>query len=83
MHTNSMDWKEGTWRNPAAGPADATVVIGSDWAPIRDFASVILEDPEAVYGDLLPELRSADLRIVNLECPLVDGGAPVWKSGTV
>ena len=58
-------------------------VIAGDWAPIRDFSDTILDDPEAVYGDLLPVLRDSHLRMVNLECPLVDGGTPVHKSGAV
>ena len=39
--------------------------------------------PEAVYGDLLPVLRRADLRIVNCECALTTATSPVWKSGAV
>jgi len=80
---NTIDWNTGTWCNPQTGDAQAEVVICSDWAPIRGFKDIILQDPEAVYGDLLPELRSADMRIVNLECPLVDNGEPVSKSGAV
>jgi poly-gamma-glutamate capsule biosynthesis protein CapA/YwtB (metallophosphatase superfamily) len=41
------------------------------------------EDPAAVYGDLLPVLRRADLRIVNCECALTSAASPVWKSGAV
>ncbi|WP_445153403.1 CapA family protein [Arthrobacter sp. Hor0625] len=32
--------------------------------------------PEYPWGDTLPVLRRADLRIANLECVLADGGAP-------
>jgi poly-gamma-glutamate synthesis protein (capsule biosynthesis protein) len=39
--------------------------------------------PASVYGDLLPTLGRADLRIVNCECALTTRGAPVWKSGAV
>ena len=80
---NTIDWNTGTWHNSQAGEVQAEVVICSDWAPIRGFKEIILQDPEAVYGDLLPELRDSDLRIVNLECPLVDDGDPVAKSGAV
>lgn len=84
-HNNAktVDWQTGMYHNPRAGDAQAEVVICSDWAPIRRFKDIILQDPEAVYGDLLPELRSGDMRIVNLECPLVDQGEPVSKSGAV
>jgi poly-gamma-glutamate synthesis protein (capsule biosynthesis protein) len=44
---------------------------------------MILDDPEAVYGNLLPELRASDLRITNLECPLTRSDAAVFKSGSV
>jgi hypothetical protein len=59
------------------------VLIASDWAPIRAFEPIMSADPLAVYGDLLPALRDADLRIVNCECPLTSAGRPVWKSGAV
>jgi poly-gamma-glutamate capsule biosynthesis protein CapA/YwtB (metallophosphatase superfamily) len=63
--------------------APATVLVASDWAPIRDFAPIISETPEAIYGDLLPVLHRADLRIVNCECALTSASAAVWKSGAV
>ncbi len=58
-----------------------TILVASDWAPIRTFDPMITRDPEAVYGDMLPVLRSADLRIVNCECALTSCDKPVWKSG--
>ena len=79
----TMNWETGLYHNPKTGDAQAEVVICSDWAPIRGFKDIILQDPEAVYGDLLPELQGGDMRIVNLECPLVDDGEPVSKSGAV
>jgi len=80
---NTVDWKTGTWeRKKGASPA-AEIMIAGDWAPIRDFSDPILEDPEAVYGDLLPVLRESHLRMVNLESPLADGGTPMVKSGAV
>lgn len=78
---DTVDWNTGTWQNPQSGDTQSEVVICSDWAPIRGFKDIIFKDPEAVYGDLLPELRNSDMRIVNLECPLVDKGTPVAKSG--
>lgn len=57
--------------------------MASDWAPIRAFDSIVRYDPGAVYGDLLPLLRSADLRVVNCECALTRSTKPVWKSGSV
>jgi len=54
-----------------------SVLVASDWAPIRAFDPVILGDPAAVYGDMLPVLRAADLRIVNCECALTSASGPV------
>jgi poly-gamma-glutamate capsule biosynthesis protein CapA/YwtB (metallophosphatase superfamily) len=62
---------------------NATVVVAGDWAPIRAFDACLREEPEAVYGDLLPLLRTADLRIVNCECALTECDKAVWKSGAV
>ncbi len=61
----------------------AKIVIAPDWAPIRAFETVVSRDPESVYGDVLPALREADLRIVNCECALTAARRPVWKSGAV
>ncbi len=61
----------------------ARILVASDWAPIRAFERIVSGDPEAVYGDMLPVLRRADLRVVNCECALTAAGQPVWKSGAV
>ncbi len=58
-----------------------SVMLTGDWGPIRDFASLMAEEPEACYGDTLELLRRADLRIVNLECTLQGNGKPVPKCG--
>jgi poly-gamma-glutamate synthesis protein (capsule biosynthesis protein) len=60
-----------------------TIVVAADWAPIRALEPVFARSPEAVYGDLLPVLRAADLRLVNCECALTSARRPVWKSGAV
>ncbi len=65
------------------GMHNVSIVVAGDWAPIRAFEPVIREEPEAVYGDLLPALRTADLRIVNCECALTAAAKPAWKSGAV
>ena len=67
---------------PRQAPRTA-ILVASDWAPIRAFDLPMRLHPEALYGDLLPVLRRADLRIVNLECALTDADTPVWKSGAV
>ena len=83
MPINIMDWETGTWEKPHGKGPVADVIIAGDWAPIRAFSDIIMADPEAVYGDLLPVLRDSHLRITNLECPLVDEGQPIHKSGAV
>jgi poly-gamma-glutamate capsule biosynthesis protein CapA/YwtB (metallophosphatase superfamily) len=59
------------------------VLVASDWAPIRGFDPIVRANPESVYGDMLPVLRGADVRIVNCECALTVANKPVWKSGAV
>lgn len=60
-----------------------SIAIAGDWAPIRALEPVVRETPEAAYGDVLPGLRTADLRVVNCECALTEAAAPAWKSGAV
>ena len=79
----AFDWGRGRWVNGLVPQARAEIVIASDWAPIRAFDDIVARAPEAVYGDTLPVLRAADLRIVNLECALAGEASPVWKSGSV
>ena len=59
------------------------MLVASDWAPIRAFDAIVRREPASIYGDLLPLLRAADLRIVNCECALTRATRPVWKSGAV
>jgi poly-gamma-glutamate capsule biosynthesis protein CapA/YwtB (metallophosphatase superfamily) len=60
-----------------------SIVIAADWAPIRALEPVVRSAPDSVYGDVLPVLRGADLRVVNCECALTASRKPVWKSGAV
>jgi poly-gamma-glutamate capsule biosynthesis protein CapA/YwtB (metallophosphatase superfamily) len=60
-----------------------SIAVAADWAPIRALEPLMRSAPEAVYGDLLPILRAASLRIVNCECALTAARKPVWKSGAV
>ncbi|MBQ9336641.1 MAG: CapA family protein [Lentisphaeria bacterium] len=73
------------WTALRAGDPDAAgsrkLIFAADWAPIRRFESVMADDPAGCYGDVLPLLQSADLRIVNFECTLRGDGAPVRKGG--
>jgi poly-gamma-glutamate synthesis protein (capsule biosynthesis protein) len=60
-----------------------SIAVAGDWAPIRTLEPLVRETPEAAYGEALPVLRGADLRIVNCECALTAADRPVWKSGAV
>lgn len=80
--SDAMDWTTGGWTKPGGPEVEAEIVISGDWAPIRAFDEIVERAPEAVYGNVLPVLRDAGLRITNLECPLT-GERPVWKSGAV
>ena len=82
MSLHTINWKKGTWHASADVPL-AEIIISADWAPIRDFAPLIADNPESVYGDLLEELRDADLRVTNLESTMTDQGSGVHKSGSV
>ena len=38
-------------------------------------------ETETVFGSVLPEIKSCDLGITNLECTLTRGGDPIYKCG--
>ncbi|MCG8568165.1 MAG: CapA family protein, partial [Desulfobacterales bacterium] len=84
MHQN-VDWEQGLWQARPTEENRPGICLGiaGDWAPIRAFDPIIEADPQAVYGDLLPQLTALDLSLVNLEAPLADTGRPVVKSGAV
>lgn len=59
-----------------------SVLIASDLCPIGQNESLFRQGRvNEIYNDILPEIENADLRIVNLECPLTDGGEPMVKTG--
>jgi poly-gamma-glutamate capsule biosynthesis protein CapA/YwtB (metallophosphatase superfamily) len=70
-------------RTSGGKSAGFSVAIAGDWAPIRALEPVVRSAHDSGYGDMLPVLRGADLRIVNCECALTAAGKPVWKSGAV
>ncbi len=64
------------------GPSEKNLFITGDLIP-REFAesNLIKGDVEAVFGTVLPEIRSSDLAVTNLETALTRGGAPIRKFG--
>jgi len=81
LSVSSFNWEQGCWSS--GKPAEATLCIAGDWAPIRGFKKIIETDPASIYGDLGSIIQSTDLSIVNLEAPLSDQVNPVCKSGAV
>lgn len=71
-----IDWKYGKWGTSS----DARITFTGDWAAYKWFDELIIQTPEAIYGDTLNVLKKADLRVVNLECAL-GGTTPIIKSG--
>ena len=58
----------------------ADIIIGGDVCPTpRNEAYFRQGDSGALLNDLLPLFKNADLRIVNLECPLIDRPSPIFK----
>ncbi len=56
--------------------------ILGDICPARGFLTEFAQcDHEQIFGDVLPELQSADVCVANLETPASDHGAPIEKCG--
>ena len=80
-----IDWKNGC-ADDGAKAARKKIIITGDWDPSWDAVDVSVYDelmakePEKCYGGTLDVIRSADMRIVNLEC-VINGKTPVLKGG--
>ena len=60
----------------------ARIIIGGDIYPSDDNLLYFVNgDAENVFHNLIDDFKSADLNIVNLECPLTDQNCPISKSG--
>lgn len=65
-----------------ANSSDVTVLIGGDVCPIGSNAPLFQGgDVSSIFGDLIDDFKSADLSIVNLECPVTDLASPITKCG--
>ena len=59
-----------------------TLVIGGDICPIgRNESLFQTGNVRDILSDLADEFEQSDASIVNLECPLVDQGSPILKTG--
>jgi hypothetical protein len=76
-----INWKQGTWERDQEKMPTHQILVAGDFYPRRNLEQLSIHNPAALYDDLLPILKSADLRIVNLEAPLSDRGAPIAKDG--
>ncbi|OQA82996.1 MAG: Capsule biosynthesis protein CapA [Lentisphaerae bacterium ADurb.Bin242] len=65
-----------------SAPAEKTVFLTGDLIP-REKAEINLVrgKVEAVFGTVLPEIRSSDLAVTNLETALTFAGTPIRKFG--
>jgi hypothetical protein len=58
------------------------ILIGGDLCPTpHNEWAFRAGDAQTLLSDMLPIFQEADLRIVNLECPLTDIDSPILKSG--
>lgn len=58
------------------------IVIGGDVCPMGRIQNAFVEGKaDEIFHDLLDEVASADLSVVNLECPLVSKEMPIEKAG--
>lgn len=60
------------------------IIIGGDICPMGRVQNLFIEGKaNEIFNDLLKEIDSADLSIVNLECPLISQESPIVKAGPV
>jgi hypothetical protein len=62
----------------------ARLIIGSDLCPRPSDERLFREGrTDLLFGELLSLFENADLRVINMECPLVETPTPALKSGPV
>ena len=58
------------------------IFISGDFAPINRVSDIINQGKHgSLYNDILPLIKEADISITNLECPLIEDGTPIKKTG--
>ncbi len=58
------------------------ILLSGDFASTKRVVDVISrEEYHILYGDILPLIKNSDISITNLECPLIEGGTPIKKTG--
>ncbi len=70
------------FRNPAETPAaQATLLLGGDWCPIKRYETKILQGEPVFDNVLLDAFRDNDFCLVNLEAPLCTADIPCNNPG--
>jgi len=60
------------------------IVIGGDICPMGRIQNAFIEgNANEIFHDLMEEIASADLSIVNLECPLISHETPIAKDAVL
>lgn len=60
------------------------ILIGGDVCPMGRIQSAFTKgNAREIFSDMLEEIESADLSVVNLECPLISQESPIAKAGPV
>jgi hypothetical protein len=60
------------------------ILIGGDICPVGSIKSAFIKGNAAeIFNDLMEEIKSADLSIANLECPLISQSRPIRKAGPI
>jgi len=58
------------------------MIFTGDFCPVLRTEDLVKKGQhEALLNDILPVFRAADLRVVDLECPLITGGEKINKTG--
>ena len=60
------------------------IIIGGDICPTKDNEAFFeMGKADVLFNDLIEDTRDADMRIVNLECPLIEKSNPISKIGPI
>ncbi len=60
------------------------ILVTGDFSPVNRISDLIfLEKFDDVFGDFIPILKNKDLAITNLECPLINNGETIKKTGPI
>ena len=61
--------------------SEIKVLITGDFCPVHRLENIDASFVDSILGDFLPTIRSADLAITNLECPITSSKKRIEKTG--